>query len=57
MGRQVCKLQVVDTFGYDDLDEILQAIKELGYVITFVSNGNILVEEREEKQSLAVSKK
>ena len=45
MGRQVCKLQIVDTFGYEELDEILQAIKELGYIITFVDNGNILIEE------------
>ena len=56
-GKQVCKLSIVDTFGYEELDEILCAIKELGYVITFVSNGNILVEEKEKQSSAKVVKK
>ena len=47
MGRQVCKLQVVDTFGYGELKDILDVLVGLGYVITFVANGNILVEEKE----------
>ncbi len=49
MGRQVCKLSIVDTFGYDELKDILDVIRGLGYEITFVGNGNILVEERAEK--------
>ena len=46
MGKQVCKLQVVDTFGYSELKEILDVLVGLGYEITFVDNGNILVEAK-----------
>jgi len=43
MTKQVCKLQIVDTFGYGELKEILDAIEKLGYSIEFADNGNILV--------------
>ena len=39
------KLTVIDVMDYDDLNEIAQKIKELGYKITFVDNGNIVCEK------------
>ena len=49
MSKQKCKLMIVDTFGYDELKDILDCIKSLGYNIVFVDNGNILIEEKEGK--------
>lgn len=47
MSRQVCKLMVVDTFGYGKLKKILEAIENLGYDIKVSDNGNFLVNEEE----------
>ena len=49
MGKQKCKLMIVDTFEYNELKDILNAIEALGYNISFADNGNILVEEKESR--------
>lgn len=36
------KLTAIDIMDYDDLNEIAQKIKELGYKIEVVDNGNFL---------------
>lgn len=39
------KLTAIDIMDYDDLNEICQAIKKLGYKITLVDNGNVICEK------------
>lgn len=43
--KQICKLMIVDTFGYNELKEILDLLIKLEYKITFVDNGNIIIEK------------
>ena len=44
------KLTAIDVMDYDDLNEIAQKIKELGYKIEVVDNGNFLcIKEKNEK--------
>lgn len=45
MSKQICKLQIIDTFGYGELKKVLDAIESLGYKISFTDNGNILIEK------------
>lgn len=39
------KLTAIDVMDYDDLNEICQAIKRLGYKISFIDNGNVVCEK------------
>ncbi len=43
------KLTAIDEMDYDDLNEICQAIKELGYKITVIDNGNFICVKGSEK--------
>ncbi len=42
------KLSVFDKFPYKDLKKICDAIVDLGYEATFVSNGNVVFEKVKE---------
>lgn len=39
------KLTVIEIFDYDDMEKIANAIRELGYKITVVDNGNFVCEK------------
>jgi hypothetical protein len=39
------KLTAIDSLDYDDLNEIAQVIKKLGYKLTLIDNGNIICEK------------
>lgn len=40
--RYGVKLNAIDQMDYDDLNEIAQKIKELGYKIEVIDNGNFV---------------
>lgn len=40
------KLTVFDSFPYQDLKEVCDAIEQLGYDCTFIDNGNIVFQKR-----------
>lgn len=40
--RYGVKLTAIDQMDYDDLNEIAQKIKELGYKIEVIDNGNFV---------------
>lgn len=42
------KLTAIDEMDYDDLNEIVQKIKELGYKIKVIDNGNFVCEKESE---------
>lgn len=39
------KLSVVDEIDYNDMEQIANAIRNLGYKITVVDNGNFICEK------------
>lgn len=43
------KLTAIDIMDYDDLNEIAQKIKELGYKIEVIDNGNFVCSKELEK--------
>ncbi|MDD2657682.1 MAG: hypothetical protein PHD43_23315 [Methylococcales bacterium] len=45
MAKYGVKLMAIDQMDYDDLNEICQAIKKLGYKITLIDNGNVVCEK------------
>ena len=42
MSKYGVKLTAIDIIDYDDLNEIAQKIKELGYKIEVIDNGNFV---------------
>lgn len=41
------KLNVFDSFPYDDLKKVIEAICNLGYKCEFVDNGNIVFQKED----------
>ena len=48
MTKYGVKLTAIDKMDYDDLNEIAQKIKELGYKIEVIDNGNFVCFKGEE---------
>ncbi len=44
-SKRGVKLTIIDEHDYDDLKEICEAIRGLGYKITVVDNGNFVCEK------------
>lgn len=47
MSKQKFKLTIMDVISYEEMKTVLDNFDDMGYKISFVDNGNILIEEKE----------